>query len=110
MYTPISERNSDTWYDPFGAYLPILLMVIGLAYFLCGIPASMLIDKYVNKETVKMLIYLIVGFVAGILTILIFILFLGGGPITFSVLAFGIYGSAGSFIFFIFMILTTILN
>ncbi|RSL30386.1 hypothetical protein D7Z54_26475 [Salibacterium salarium] len=106
MYTPVSERNPDTWYDPFGSYIPLLLLITGPAYLLGGVPISLFIDKYVEKAIIKLIVYLLVGFIVGIITILIFAL-LSGGPITFSVLAFGIYGSAGSFIFFIFMILTT---
>ncbi|MBM7569911.1 hypothetical protein [Aquibacillus albus] len=105
MFTPVSERNPDSWYDSFGAPIPILLLITGLAYLVGGIPISIFIDKNVEKEIIKLIFYLIAGFIVGVLTITIVSL-LSGGPITFSFFAFGIYGSVGSSIFFIFMILT----
>src|SRR5690625_2606846 len=100
MYTPIPDRHLDTWYDSFGAPLPFLLFITGAAYLIGGISASSLIDKYVDKEIIKLPIYLIAGFIVGVMTIMV-----SFSTISLELLQFGIYGAAGSLIFFIFMLL-----
>lgn len=98
MYTPISDRQPDTWYDPFGAPIPFLLLITGAAYLLGGVLVSSLIDRYVDKEIIKLPFYLIAGFIVGVMTIMI-----SFGTIALEILWFGIYGAVGSLIFFSFM-------
>lgn len=98
MYTPISDRHLNTWYDPFGAWISFLLMITGVAYLLGGVPISSLIDKYVDKEIIKLPFYLMAGFLVGCITIMITF-----ATISLEILSFGIYGAVGSLIFFTFM-------
>ncbi|MFC4404450.1 hypothetical protein [Gracilibacillus xinjiangensis] len=105
IYTPVSERHSNTWYDPFGAPVPTLLLITGLAYLLGGIPASLLIDKYVEKRIIKLPLYLSSGFIVGIITIIS-----SFKTILLESLWYGIYGLVGSLIFFSIMSLFKIIN
>lgn len=98
MYTPISDRQSNTWYDPLSAPLPFLLLITGAAYVLGGVPVSTLIDKYVEKAIIKLPFYILAGFIVGCITIMITF-----GTISLEILSFGIYGATGSLIFFILM-------
>lgn len=98
MYTPISDRHPDTWYDSFGAPIPFLLCITGVAYLLGGIPVSLFIDKYIDKEILKLPLYLIAGFIVGVLTMMI-----SFGTFSLQMFGFGIFGATGSLIFFIVM-------
>lgn len=101
-YTPLSEREPNTWYDPFGSIMTILIMFSAPAYLLGGVPISFYIDKYVEKEIIKLPIYLLSGFAVGIITIVI-----AAMAVALEVLWFGIYGSFASLIFFVLMLLTS---
>lgn len=80
--------------------IKIFLIITGYAFLLGGIPTSMLIDKIIRKEPLKLTCYLISGFVLGVITIIIFSLLIGGGSLNLSILTFGIFGAIGSFIFY----------
>lgn len=50
MYTPVSQRQPNTWYDPFGSGLPVYLIIFASVYIIGGIPCSLLIDKFTKKN------------------------------------------------------------
>jgi MFS family permease len=97
-YTPVSERLPDTSYGSFISPIPFLIIITVVPYFLGGIPVSILIDKYVDKLIVKLPLYLMGGYIVGVITLVI-----SFGTFAIEMLWFGIYGVAGSLIFFIIM-------
>ncbi|WP_176481985.1 hypothetical protein [Paucisalibacillus globulus] len=99
-YTPVSERLPDTSYGSFLSPIPFLIILTGVPYILSGIPVSILIDKYVDKLIVKLPLYLIGGYLIGLITL---VLSFGTFSLSFDFLWLGIYGVAGSLIFFIIM-------
>lgn len=110
-YVPVGERNPDTYYAPFGSYIPVFLMFLTPAYLLGGIPASMLIDRFVKNKGLQPLFYVLAGFMAGIFVYLIFALLVSDSVDDFfrgvwrHMVLFGIYGAAGAFLFFVIMFL-----
>ncbi|HET7658527.1 MAG TPA: hypothetical protein VFK37_09560 [Bacillales bacterium] len=102
-YTPLSERNPDTYYEPFGAGIWVFIMFLTPAYFLGGIPASFLIDKRMKNKMVQGLSYLAAGFLAGCLVFLVYFLLLGN-PINSLFIGFitnyGLLGACGACLFF----------
>lgn len=82
------------------------LTITGIAYLLGGIPVSIYIDKYIKSVKIKWLVYLISGFIVGIITIIVFSLFINGGTITLSVFIFGLHGAIGSLIFLFYLLIT----
>ncbi|WP_042142771.1 hypothetical protein [Paucisalibacillus sp. EB02] len=99
-YTPVSERLPDTSYGSFFSPIPFLIILTGVPYILGGIPVSMLIDKYVDKLIVKLPLYLMGGYIVGVITMVI-----SFGTFSFSpeFLWLGIYGVVASLIFFVIM-------
>ncbi|WP_042145505.1 hypothetical protein [Paucisalibacillus sp. EB02] len=97
-YTPVSERIPDTSYGSFISPIPFLIIITGVPYILGGIPVSILIDKYVDKFIVKLPLYLMGGYIVGVITLVI-----SFGTFSFKFLWLGIYSVAGSLIFFIIM-------
>lgn len=111
MYTPLSERHPNTGYESFCSWLPLFLVILGLAYILGGIPCSLLIDRFVKKTSMRFISYLIAGFIVGIITTLIFISFLSGPFLDFTtVLVFGLYGSLGAMVFYFLLVLLNLLK
>jgi hypothetical protein len=104
-YTPVSERLPDTSYGSFFSPIPFLIIITGVPYILGGIPISMLIDKYVDKLIVKLPLYLMGGYMVGVLNLVI-----SFETFALGMLWLGIYGVAGSLIFFIIMTLNKQLN
>lgn len=102
-YTPMADRIENAWYESFFAPVPIFLIFNGFAYIVFAIPVSFIIDKYVHNELLKLPIYLIAGFIAGMLTIFIFFL-----TYTTELFSFGLYGVFGSIIYFLMMWLSKI--
>jgi uncharacterized PurR-regulated membrane protein YhhQ (DUF165 family) len=101
LYTPESERRPNTLYEPFGAYVEIILFLAGLAYFLGGIPLSIYIEKIAKKTSSKLIAYIGFGYLVGALTTLIFTMLLGGPHDIFIIFYYGLYGSLGAFIFYV---------
>lgn len=83
------------------------LSLSGYIFFCGGIPASILIDKYVEKEGIKLIFYLISGFIIGMITITCILSLLGGleAVIPLAVM-YGFYGLVGNFLFCILMFIT----
>src|SRR5690625_3030105 len=65
-YTPIAEREPNSWYESFGSTLTVCLIFSVPAYLLGGIPISLYIDKFVKKEIIKLVFHLLGGFLVGI--------------------------------------------
>src|SRR5690625_726881 len=101
MYTSLADREPNTWYESFGAPITILLIFTGVAYLLGGIPVSLVFDKYIKKEIIKFPLYLIAGFIVGVLVIMI-----SFWTVTIDLLWFGLYGVVGSIIFFTLIVLS----
>lgn len=101
-YNPISERKPNTGYETFTSYFIIFMIFVGVAYLLGGIIFSYIIDTFIENKWLKFIYYLMAGFIVGVLSIIVFILFLSG-PMedNKTVLYFGMYGSLGAGIFYI---------
>src|SRR5699024_11617748 len=87
------------------------LSLSGYIFLLGGIPASILIDKYVEKEGIKLIFYFISGFIIGMITITCILSLLGGleAVILLAVIyVFFVLISIFLFYFFIFIILKII--
>lgn len=97
------------YFDALGNGFLLFLSITGGVYILVGIPSSMLIDNWAESKWLKLLYFIVIGFVVGILTILVFILSLSapsnGYTLDLSTIlrgcVFGLYGSIGAFIFYI---------
>lgn len=101
-YTPFAEREPNSGYESFGSFIRFYLLFSVPVYLFGAIPLSYLIDKHVEKELVKLPLYVLGGFFAGIITIMI------------SFMAFGVellmYGAVGAFAGFIFFVLMWLTN
>lgn len=100
-YTPISEREPNTWYESFGSLVTVYLLFSVPAYLLGGVPVSLFIDRYVKKGIIKLLFYLIAGFFVGVATIVISFM-----TVALEVLSYGVLGLCASLLFFVLMLLT----
>lgn len=100
-YTPVAEREPNTWYDSFSAFFQVYLMFSVPAYVLGGVPVSLYVDRYVKKGIIKLLLYLLSGFFVGVAIIVISFM-----TVTLEVLWYGVVGLFASLIFFILMLLT----
>ncbi|HET7581050.1 MAG TPA: hypothetical protein VFK33_17360 [Bacillales bacterium] len=112
-YVPVAERNPDTYYAPFGSYIPVFLMFLAPAYFLGGIPISMLIDRFVKNKGLQPIFYILAGFVTGLFVYLIFAGLVSDSVDEFfrglwlnDMVSFGIFGAAGAFLFSVILFLT----
>lgn len=75
------------------------------------IPCSLWIDRFAKGVVTKLISYLLLGLVVGIVTILIFIAFLSGQFIgAGNLFIFGVYGSVGAVIYYFFLSLLNFLN
>lgn len=103
MGAPVLDWHQNSWYAPLNAWIPFLLLITGIPYLLGGVTASLLIDKYIDKEIIKFPFYLIAGFIVGVITVIITF---GTISISIEMLLLGIFGTAGSLIFFVLMLLS----
>lgn len=95
-YTPVVEREPNSWYEAFGSTLILFLIFSLPAYLLGGIPVSLYIDKFVKNKMIKLLLYLLGGFLVGIATIMIsFMVF------SFELFWYGLVGIFASLLFYI---------
>lgn len=104
-YTPIAEREPNSWYESFGSTLTLYLIFSVPAYLLGGIPISLYIDKFVEKEIIKLVLYLLGGFLVGIATIVISFM-----TVSFELLWYGVVGLFASLLFYILMLLAKRFN
>ena len=104
-YTPIVDRESNIRYESFGSTLPVFLIFFLPAYLLGGLPISLYIDKFVEKEFIKLIFYLLGGFLAGIATIVISFM-----VISFELLWYGAVGVFASLLFYVLMLLAKRFN
>ena len=86
----------------------VSLLTVGFGFILGGIPASILIDTYVHKESMKILFYLLSGFVlVGLVLTVILLIFDDAAWIIPVMIWYGPYGLVGGFLFYILMFLAT---
>lgn len=100
-YTPVTEREPNTWYESFGSFVQIYLLFSVPAYLLGGVPISLYIDKHVKKGIIKLFLYLLGGFFVGVVTIVISFM-----TVALDVLKYGIVCLFASLLFFVLMLLT----
>lgn len=84
----------------------LFLAITGPAYILGGISCSLLIDKFTENRWMKLIYFIIAGFIVGIITILVFISFLNGPPpeiwrAIINGIIVGLYGSVSALIFYL---------
>jgi len=104
-YTPIAEREPNSWYESFGSTLTVCLIFSVPAYLLGGIPISLYIDKFVKKEIIKLVFHLLGGFLVGIaMTVISFM------TVSFELLWYGVIGLFASSLFYILMLLVKKFN
>lgn len=104
-YTPIAEREPNTWYESFGSFVQIYLLFSIPAYLLGGVPISWYMDRQVNGGIIQLLFYLLGGFLVGIATILISFM-----TVSFELLGFGVLGLFASLLFYMLMFLAKRFN
>jgi hypothetical protein len=95
------------FYNPsFGNGFPIFLSITGPAYLLGGISCSLLINRFTENLWMKLIYFIIAGFIVGIITILVFISFLNSPPpeiwrAIINGIIVGLYGSVSALIFYL---------
>lgn len=100
-YTPLTEREPNSGYGSFGSFIWFYLLFSIPVYLFGAIPLSFFIDKHVEKELVKLPLYVLGGFFVGIITIMISFMAIG-----LELLKYGAVGAFAGFIFFVLMWLT----
>lgn len=96
VYTPEAARLENHWYESFSSLMILPAIFTLPAYLIGGVPLSILIDRRVKVPFLQMFLYLLAGFIVGILTVVI-----SFKTINLEVLYFGLYGLLASFIFYL---------